>query len=309
MIEFKKATHHSENTYLPRAKSFDSYCAENHPDANCLTEPIVLGWLIPDTRNLDSDFHSKAAFARTFGRYLKAMGRDAFVFSESYTAGRRVFVPYLFSDEELKAIFREIDCPANSKTPFEALLFSTYFRLTYTCGLRPGEGRMLMRNDIDLDSGEIHIADSKWHKSRTVVMSDDMVALARQYAVSRDAHFPRNGYFFLKSTGMPYTAQNLHGKFKEFYALSQPSVPKDLLPAIRVYDLRHRFATAVLNRWLDKKVDIKSRLPYLQTYMGHKDLTSTAYYIHLLPENLVKSAGIDWDSMNNLLPEVELWQR
>ena len=42
--------------------------------------------------------------------------------------------------------------------------------------------------------------------------------------------------------------------------------------------------------------------------MGHKELSATAYYIHLLPENLVKSAGIDWDSMRSMLPEVELWE-
>jgi hypothetical protein len=37
--------------------------------------------------------------------------------------------------------------------------------------------------------------------------------------------------------------------------------------------------------------------------MGHEDLGETAYYIHILPENLVKSAGVDWDSLNSLLPE------
>lgn len=71
----------------------------------------------------------------------------------------------------------------------------------------------------------------------------------------------------------------------------------------------HRFATANLSRWLDRGIDIHSRLPYLQAYMGHKELAATAYYIHLLPENLVRSSGIDWDSMNRLVPEVELWER
>lgn len=73
--------------------------------------------------------------------------------------------------------------------------------------------------------------------------------------------------------------------------------------------LRHRFATAVLNRWLDEKKELSSRLPYLQTYMGHKDWEATAYYIHLLPEKLVKSAGIDWEAMNRLIPRVELWEK
>ena len=50
-------------------------------------------------------------------------------------------------------------------------------------------------------------------------------------------------------------------------------------------------------------------LSYLQTYMGHKDWEATAYYIHLLPEKLVKSAGIDWEAMNRLIPRVELWEK
>ncbi len=51
--------------------------------------------------------------------------------------------------------------------------------------------------------------------------------------------------------------------------------------------------------------------PYTATrmsYMGHKQQESTAYYIHLLPENLFKSAGIDWESMGKLLPRTELWR-
>ena len=139
-------------------------------------------------------------------------------------------------------------------------------------------------------------------------MSDDMLLLARKYAVIRDAKFPQSEYFFPKKSGRCWSAAELQKKFKECFALSKPDIPKDLLPAVRVYDLRHRFATTVLNQWLDEKKDLSSRLPYLRTYMGHREIDATAYYIHLLPENLVRSAGIDWDSMRNMIPRVELWQ-
>lgn len=39
--------------------------------------------------------------------------------------------------------------------------------------------------------------------------------------------------------------------------------------------------------------------------MGHKTLAQTAYYIHLLPENLLKSKGIEWDRLNDVIPEAE----
>lgn len=112
-------------------------------------------------------------------------------------------------------------------------------------------------------------------------MSDEMLILARKYAVKRDLMFPDSEYFFPNNRGGLHTASQMAYRFKKFYAASRPDIPKELLPAVRVYDLRHRFATAVLNKWLDEKTDINSRLPYLQTYMGHKSISSTAYYIHL----------------------------
>jgi len=75
---------------------------------------------------------------------------------------------------------------------------------------------------------------------------------------------------------------------------------------VRPYDLRHRFASTVLLRWMDEGRDLYAMLPYLRAYMGHESFSSTAYYIHLMPENLMKSAGVDWSFFNKLLPEVSV---
>ena len=74
---------------------------------------------------------------------------------------------------------------------------------------------------------------------------------------------------------------------------------------IRVYSLRHQFASACLNRWLDNGENLMAMLPFLREYMGHKNLSETAYYIHILPENLIKSPAIDWDKFNAMFQEVE----
>ena len=59
-------------------------------------------------------------------------------------------------------------------------------------------------------------------------------------------------------------------------------------------------------RWLDEGKDLYNMLPYLRTYMGHSSLSQTAYYIHILPENLMKSRKIDWDKLNDIIPEDEV---
>jgi len=38
--------------------------------------------------------------------------------------------------------------------------------------------------------------------------------------------------------------------------------------------------------------------------MGHTHLNETLYYVHLLPENLLKSPGIDWEAFDGIMPEV-----
>jgi hypothetical protein len=56
-------------------------------------------------------------------------------------------------------------------------------------------------------------------------------------------------------------------------------------------------------RWIDDGKDVMTLLPYLGTYMGHGDFNSTLYYIHLLPERLRRSAGIDWEQFSPIFGE------
>ena len=241
------------------------------------------------------------------GKYLASMGIPAFILPEKFTSGRSCFLPYIFTDSELKALFHVIDVQGGKENSLQPFLLSTVFRLIYTCGLRPNEGRMLKRESVNLATGEILITETKGHKERIVVMSDDMTELAASYARLRDAAYPDSPYFFPDRNGNSYSSPWMQNKFKAFFAAANPGVDPDMLPPVRIYDLRHRFASAALGRWLDNGENLFNRLPYLRAYMGHKELSATVYYIHLLPENLVKSAGIDWDSLRQMIPEVELW--
>ncbi len=289
-------------------KAFDEFCVINYPNTDILLEPIAVTWIKHTFDSNRSAVNERISFLRLLAKYQRAIGKNAYVIQEQYSAGKSIFFPYLLTDLELSNLFNSIDS-LHPKNNFRQLQISTYFRLTYTCGLRPKEGRELQRKDVDLDTAEIRLINSKWHKSRTIVMSDDMTELMKKYVSARDAKYDIDTYLFPRLQGGPYTATAMLKALKRAFEQSKPDIDKDLLPTIRVYDLRHRFATKVLHNWLDAGVNLNSRLPYLQAYMGHKELSATAYYVHLLPENLIKSAGIDWESFDALLPEVELWEK
>ena len=307
MIDYKVSLGYEESTYLPRSHSLDRYCTEHFPDETSLTREVVTGWLERHPGESIGYFHSRAGYARGLGKYLASMGIPAFILPEKFTSGRSCFLPYIFTDSELKALFHVIDVQGGKENSLQPFLLSTVFRLIYTCGLRPNEGRMLKRESVNLKTGEILITETKGHKERIAVMSDDMTELAASYARLRDAAYPDSPYFFPDRNGNSYSSPWMQNKFKAFFAAANPGVDPDMLPPVRIYDLRHRFASAALGRWLDNGENLFNRLPYLRAYMGHKELSATVYYIHLLPENLVKSAGIDWDSLRQMIPEVELW--
>lgn len=69
--------------------------------------------------------------------------------------------------------------------------------------------------------------------------------------------------------------------------------------------LRHAFASHNIMRWVDEGRDVMSMLPYLSTYMGHPKFRDTLYYVHILPERLRKSAGIDWSQFDTIFRDDE----
>ena len=106
LIEIKVATHHCESTYLDRAKSFDSFCAEHYPDADLVIQSIVLEWikdaLDSHTRNVA---YTRVAFIRALAEYQKAIGKDPFIPPSGMLNGKTIFVPYIFTDDELEKFF------------------------------------------------------------------------------------------------------------------------------------------------------------------------------------------------------------
>ena len=193
---------------------------------------------------------------------------------------------------------------ANPKIHNAKIAFPVYYRLTYTCGLRPAESRNLRRSDIDLNSGSILIRRSKKNKSRILVMSSDMLRLCRRYDEMRKLS-SQSEFFFPNADGRPFSGQVLQAFFKKCWQSVNPSLPGDSLPKVCVYSLRHQFATQNIHLWIAQGKNVAAMIPRLSAYMGHDNFSETAYYIHLIPEDITNSSGIDWSSLGTVIPEVE----
>lgn len=307
MLSLRVSMGRSPRTHRENLLSFDRFCTVQFPCATELSREMVLRWMEKRPGEKAGGQQARACAIRCLGSYLNAVGVPAYVLPDRFVGGNSDFTPYIFSDAELAALFGAIDnLSPTSRHPYLHLILPVFFRLIYTCGLRPREGRELLHRNIHFETGEILIAQTKGYKDRMVVMSGDMLELCRTYEKKRRIFAPGSTYFFPDTNGGALPGPWLNKQFQKCWATANPEQAANALPDVRIYDLRHRFASAILNRWLDEKKDLRAMLPRLRAYMGHTELSGTAYYIHLLPENLVKSAGIDWSSFTDMLPEVDV---
>lgn len=305
-IELRQAQGYKKETYLYALRNLDELCFLYYPQENTLTAEIVHAWINSMSNVSSSYLYSKCCIIRNFGKFLNSRDSYAYILPDKFIKIKRRFHAHVFSDDELSRLFCAIDkFTPSSKNAFSAYQLPVIFRLIYTCGLRPKEGRLLLCRNINLSTGEILITNTKNKRDRVVVMSDDMRNLYCKYDEFRKNIYPHSVYAFPSTNGKAYSSNWLGARFSECWANANPHCVESDLPRVRVYDLRHQFASTTIHRWLNEKRDLKVMLLYLQSYMGHCKLSSTAQYIHLLPEHLIQSLGIDWDYMNSLIPEVE----
>ncbi len=308
-FEYRESQGHTMDNAIKYLYRFDAFCFQKRPDADALTTELIQDWLQDVISQGYIDMVGRCSAIRIFAKYLRGLGKEAEFLPGSYARDKRTFVPYIFSSAELTAFFDATDRLKewHCGDRFSPVVAPVLFRLMYTSGLRPTEVRGIRDEDVRLQSGEIYIHSNKTKKERIIVVSEDMLRLLHDYENDKHCFFARTEYYFSRADGLQYTGQQLRTMFDKCWHKANLGIEKSKLPPARPYDLRHTFASAVLQNWLNEGKDLYSALPYLRAYMGHEHFEDTAYYIHIIPERLLASTGVDWEKLDSTIPEVQIW--
>jgi integrase len=307
-IDFKRALGFSSSSYDKFMYSFDGFCVENSVRENLLTNALADAWLIPKPREKANGVKRRMAALRQFGKYLTLSGKNAYIIPSEMIGSYYPFTPYIYSNRELQAFFDAADNLAPTKqSPFREYVVPVMFRVQYCCGLRPSELRLMRNADLDHDSGILRIQNSKNHRDRNVVLSNDLLLLCRKYDQRISVELPGREYYFEHPTkGGAYGMGWIQRQFKICWRNANIEFCDKRKP--RVYDARHNYATRVMSKWMQDGKDISTLLPSLSEYMGHSSLENTAYYIHLLPERIDTTAFTGWDDSTSIIPKVPCYE-
>jgi integrase len=202
--------------------------------------------------------------------------------------------PYIYTPQEVRHLLdtaREFPSP---RSPLRPLTLYTMIVLAYCAGLRLGEFVRLTLDDVHLDVGEIAIRETKFFKSRTLPLTDSVMAALRDYLEARRrAGASQDGSSGLFWRG-PDAAESYSYVMVEHLLVSvlrrAGLKPEKGRVGPRIHDLRHAFVVNRMLSWYREGVDPQARLPYLATYLGHKDINSTLVYLTVTQELLQQAS-------------------
>ena len=283
---------------------FDRFCLTYFPDADSLTENLCLAWATKKDTEGNNTFRNRMMPVREFARYLNRNGETAYVLPPDIARKDTPYAPYIYTEAEILAIWDVLDhLIPRSGFPVRQFVIPAMVKLLYCCGLRPAEARRLRVGDVDMDKGRLNIMESKQHRSRIVMMTDDVAEMLSDCNTAVSAVMPDREPFFPNSEGGFYGKRGLEKTFRQ--TLMKAGIDGTGRRSPRLYDFRHTFATHRLYHWMCEGKDLNAMLPYLSAYMGHAQLSDTYYYIHLVPGLMEEMSDFAFSSAEVLLPEVE----
>lgn len=189
--------------------------------------------------------------------------------------------PHLLSDREVAGL---IAAPKQLRScePFHGLTLSTLLGLLASTGLRIGEALRLKIDEAHLDADPPHLAinETKFGKSRLVVLHPSVADRLRDYTEQRAAALGQRSAesFFTRRSGQPLRYNVVRSTFLRLlhHAGIETAAGK---PKVTLHSFRHRFAVKRLTLWHRAGENVSELLPHLTVYLGHQNPQDTYWYL------------------------------
>ncbi|MDV2685419.1 tyrosine recombinase XerC [Alkalihalophilus sp. As8PL] len=193
------------------------------------------------------------------------------VFAETYLPKKAGRLPTFLYEEEMLQLFDAFQGEKPLDKRDRALL-----ELLYATGMRVSECSHLEVEDIDFHIGTVFVT-GKGRKERYIPIGSFAVDALKEYIDDARVNILKKGNgetkrLFLNYRGGPLSERSIRT------ILSKRVKEASLHQHVRPHDLRHSFATHLLNNGADLRV--------VQELLGHENLSTTQIYTHVTKERL-----------------------
>ncbi|WP_211882976.1 tyrosine-type recombinase/integrase [Pseudarthrobacter albicanus] len=249
----------------------------------------ALSWASLPEKSEGSWRNYRLCVVRTFARYLSISDTTVEVPAMGllpYSPPRAT--PYLYSVAEIMALLDAasiLSCPQRQGT------MATLVGLLATTGLRVGEAIQLDVTDIETDRQLLRVRDTKFGKTREVLLHPTAIAALEKYRADRLRWQPASDCpaLFLSLAGTRLLYCNVHHAFQRMVVEAGLSARSGKCRP-RIHDLRHSFAVASMLDAYTAGGDGQAQLALISTYLGHTDPAATYWYLSAAPELMAAAA-------------------
>jgi len=290
-VELMRALGHRYESPARRLLRFDRFL-QGRPDLLGQPLPTLLRQWAAQCRTLNEAWQCELV-GRQLARALRRIDPNVEVPAPERCLARLVRQQYrpahVYTPQELRSLLEAARTFPSPRAPLRPLTLYTTLVLASCAGLRVGELARLDLGDVRLDAGELDIRQTKFFKSRTLPLATSVVLALREYVEARRrAGAPqqaRSAFFWHERAAGRYSSAVLglllanvlrHAGLKPAQGRNGP----------RVHHLRHAFVLYRMLTWYRQGINPQARLPYLATYLGHKDINSTLVYLTVTQELL-----------------------
>lgn len=256
--------------------------------ASYITTELALRWA---TQPKDAQPVWKAirlGNVRRFAKYWSAVDPRTEIPAQGLLPSRyHRRTPYIYNDDEILSLIKAAQ-KLQSPKGLRALTYSTLLGLLAATGMRISEPIGLDREDVNLKEGTLTIRQTRFGKSRLVPVHTSTQAVLQRYAILRDqiCPQPKTLSFFVSERGTRLTQCTVRWTFVKLSRQIGLRGQHDSYGP-RLHDLRHRFAIKTLLDWYRAGMDVEQHMPKLSTYLGHRHVADTYWYISAVPELLL----------------------
>lgn len=248
---------------------------------------------------------------RGFMQYRIQLGKPAYL--PPYRKNLDSYIPYIFSDEELKNIMSCADRLERDRpglfAPFIYSQVPMIIRILYCCGLRLDEALCLKIKYINFENGILTIPKAKRDKQRFVPMHKSLSDMLYNYcaiigivSISDAFIFPGIG----SDKHLSATTIERHFKFilKHLEIITGKENIHERGPCLHC--LRHCFILSSFRRLTKGGYPVDISFPYLSIYCGHESLAATEKYMKFSSEMFDDEMNLFTNFLNPLFPEANL---
>lgn len=185
LLEHKKSMGYDLTPTLSVLKNFDIYLCKNEQIEPHLTSDFFQKWHISRVNDSPRTLRKKFSVWKQLTSLMCRVGCHCFIPQMPLNL-KSDFTPYIFTQEQITAIFKSCDTLVLQRHNTNSSLFAipALLRILYSTGLRISEALNLKNEDVDLKKHVIKITQTKNGCARIVPICIELEEVLRQYLKS-----------------------------------------------------------------------------------------------------------------------------